>query len=134
MGACLSTSEAANMCISQAGTQICPAAFPNRTLMAPTYDDTRGCGACGCSSALACTLTGVLLDNNSSCGTGHPYLMTATPMCDANAISPSNFPLNAVQAVFTSTGDNACSTVATPSAPTGTVALHAGAVMTVCCP
>jgi len=122
------------MCISQAGTQTCPAAFPTRTLMAPTYDDTRGCGTCACGSALTCTLNGVMVNNSSSCGTSLPYFMTATTMCDANAIAPTSYPLNAVRAVFTSTGSNVCSTVTTPSAPTGTVALNAGAVMTVCCP
>ena len=128
-GACLSASQAMNMCVSQAGTKTCPADYPTRTIMAPSFDDTRGCGACACGSTLTCDLTGVVLNNDAACSTGHPYEMTGTTSC---AAAPSNYPLNAVQAVDATTGDGTCA-MTSPSGPTGAVALHDTTTVTVCC-
>jgi hypothetical protein len=128
-GACLSPSQTTSMCVSQAGTKTCPSEFPTRTIMAPSFDDTRGCGACSCGSTLTCDLTGVLLDNDSACSTGHIYEMTATTSCSA---APSNYPLNAVQAQSTTTGDGTCAP-AGPSGATGGVVLHDATTLTVCC-
>jgi hypothetical protein len=132
-GACLTTAQAATMCVAQSGTQLCPPGYPNRTLMSPSFDDNRTCGSCACGSTLACTLTGVVLDNDSACSTGHPYVMTASTACDNNAIAPSTYPLNAVQALSTSTGNGTCAQTS-PSAPMGTVSLHDATMLTVCCP
>jgi hypothetical protein len=59
--------------------------------------------------------------------------MTASTACDSNAIAPSTYPLNAVQALSTSTGGGACTQTA-PSTPTGGVSLHDASMLTVCCP
>jgi hypothetical protein len=104
--------------------------FPTRTIMSPTYDDTRSCGACTCGSTLTCTLTDVLLDNDAACSTGHPYVMTANTTC---AAAPSTYPLNGVKALATVTGDGSCGPTSS-SAPMGGVALHAATTMTLCCP
>jgi hypothetical protein len=128
-GACLSPSQAMSLCVGQSGDQTCPTDYPTRTLLSSTIDDTRGCGSCECGSTLACSLTGVLLDNAAGCTTGHPYWMTATDTC---AAAPSDFPLNAVKAIGTSTGSGVCA-MTSPSDPTGTVELNQQTLMTVCC-
>jgi hypothetical protein len=128
-GACLSPSQTTSLCVSQPGTKTCPAEYPTQTIMAPSYDDTRGCGPCTCGSTLSCNLTGVLLDNDNACSTGHPYEMTGTTSC---AAAPSNYPLNAVQAQSTTTGDGTCAMTA-PSNATGRVVLHDATTLTVCC-
>ncbi len=130
-GACLSMAQSANLCLAKPGTNTCPAEYPTRTLMAPTYDDTRSCGPCTCGSTLTCDLTGVLLDNDAAgCSTtGHPYWMIATTAC---AQAPSTYPLNAVQAVGSSAGSGTCAATS-PSSPTGGVALHDASTITVCC-
>ena len=131
-GACLSVSEGANLCVQKAGTNACPAEFPTRTIMSPTYDDTRDCGACACGSTLTCSLTGVLLDNDYSCDVANPYNMTATDTCTGASVAPSSYPLNAVLAKTNSTGTGACAMTA-PSLPTGKVVLRDATTVTVCC-
>jgi hypothetical protein len=110
---------------------MCPAGYPNASTYAPFYDDSRGCSACSCGSTLTCTLSSVLLNNNSStCTTvGHPYWMNASTTC---AKAPSDYPINAVKAEGTSAGDPACAETS-PSTPTGGVALNPGTLTTVCC-
>ncbi len=131
-GACLSALESRNLCVSKPGVQTCPNGYPNATVMSSTFDDTRSCGSCSCGSTLTCSLTDVLLNNDSSaCTTTHAYWMTAnTTSC---AAAPTNFPLNAVKALGTVGGDGTCAATS-PSAPTGAVTLNANSTVTVCCP
>jgi hypothetical protein len=129
-GACLSASQAASLCVSKAGTNACPTGFPTRTLVSQAVGDTRGCGPCACGSTLTCTLTGALLDNDYACGTGNTYNFTAATTCTA---APSAYPLNAIQAVETTTGTGTCAQTA-PSNPTGAVGLDPATTATVCCP
>jgi hypothetical protein len=128
-GACLSAQQSVNLCIYKIGTNACPTGYPNGTLLAPFYDDTRTCGPCTCKSTLSCSLGGVVLNNDSSCGEGHPYMMTATATCTAASIA---YPLNAVVAAGTSAGDPTCLQTS-PSDPVGGVSLNAGSTATVCC-
>jgi len=129
-GACLSAAQGANVCLAKAGTNSCPADYPTRTLMAPTYDDTRSCGPCTCGSTLTCDITGVLLNNDGDgCTTAHPYWMTATSIC---AQAPSSYPANGVKAIGSSAGSGTC-TATSPSSPAGGVTLHDASTMTVCC-
>jgi hypothetical protein len=128
-GACLSAQQSVNLCIYKIGANVCPTGYPNSTLLAPFYDDTRACGSCTCKSALTCSLDGVVLNNDSSCRTGDPYMMTATTRCSSASIA---YPLNAVVATGTSAGDPTCIQTS-PSNPEGDVSLNAGTTATVCC-
>jgi hypothetical protein len=109
--------------------QSCPPGFPNATVIAASYDDSRSCSQCVCGSKLTCTLNGVVLYNDSACSAGGPYVMTASTAC---SLAPSNYPANAVQADGTSANDPTCIET-TPSTPTGTVVLNSASTATVCC-
>ena len=129
-GACLSLLEGRNLCISHAGDVACPMDFPTATVMSPTYDDGRSCGACACDSTLACALTNVQLNNDAlTCTTGHPYWMNANETCTQ---APSSYPLNSTKAIGGSTGDGTC-VETSPSEPTGIVHLNIANTITVCC-
>ena len=128
-GACLTTPEEANLCVSKLGIQTCPAGFPNATVVAQSYNDYRACGQCACASSLTCTLNGVILHNDSACGGGPPYVMTATTGC---ATGPSNYPLNAIIADGVSAG-SPTGVETTPSMPVGGVELQSSTTATVCC-
>jgi hypothetical protein len=53
------------VCVSQAGLQTCPSAFPNQHLVGTTLADTRSCSACTCAfDAGACTGTVTMTTNN----------------------------------------------------------------------
>jgi hypothetical protein len=127
-GACLSQNQEASLCISKLGTQICPMGYPNGTVYAPTYDDTRTCSSCTCGSALTCTLTSVLIDNRP-CVAGPDYFMYATTSCNA---APFEYPINNVKANAKIAGDPTCVQTA-PSNPMGGVQLNQGTISTVCC-
>jgi len=131
-GACLSLLEGRNLCVSHSGNVACPMDFPNATVMSPTYDDGRSCGACSCASTLTCTLTEVELNNDSSIWTrvNNPYWMLANATtCTA---APYSYPLNATKAIDTSTGTGTCAETS-PSTPGGTVHLNVANTITVCC-
>jgi hypothetical protein len=130
-GACLSATEQAAMCVARSGSQTCPTGFPNKTVVSLGVTDTRSCGSCACGSTLGCTFNSLLIDNDSSCGTGNPYNFTeAAGMCVA---APNSFPFNADKANATVTGSGAC-VQTSPSNPTGGVTLSTTNMMTVCCP
>ncbi len=128
-GACLSDTETPALCVYRLGMHACPAGYPNATVVANSYDDSRVCTQCTCGSQLTCVLNGVILYNDSACQGGAPYLMTATTTC---GLAPANYPLNAVAADGTSAGDPAC-VETVPSTPAGTVALNGASTATVCC-
>jgi hypothetical protein len=128
-GACLSPSQAANLCVTKLGIEACPAGYPNGTTYAPWYEDTRTCGSCTCGSSLSCTLSSVLLDNGTACPAGPNYFLYATMSCSTAVL---NWGLNNVQAKSTSSGSPACAETA-PSNPMGGVELNQGTVSTVCC-
>jgi hypothetical protein len=129
-GACLSAEQATKLCVHKVGMNACPSGYPVSTVVASSYVDSRTCGSCACGSQLTCSLNGVVLNNDANCGTGHPYIMTATPSCTAGPVS---YPLNAVQAVGTSTGSNTTCAETSPSMPEGSVSLPSWAMATVCC-
>jgi hypothetical protein len=128
-GACLGTDQTPSLCVYKFGINACPSGYPNATVAASYYEDTRSCGSCTCGSTLGCTFSGLVLNNDANCGIGHPYMMTATTTCST---APSNYPLNALQATGTSTGDGTCAETSA-SAPMGSVSLPAGATYTICC-
>jgi hypothetical protein len=129
-GACLSLLEGRNLCLMHAGNVACPMDYPTATVMSPTYDDNRACGACTCGSTLGCTLNDVQLNNDSTnCTEGHPYWMNADTTCKA---APVSYPLNATKVHDTVTGNGTCAETA-PSMPTGAVHLNIANTVTVCC-
>ena len=128
-GACLSSNQAANLCVYKAGMNACPQGYPNSTVMSSSYDDMRTCGACSCGSQLNCTLSNVLFDNSYSCAAGPNFYMYASTTCNAAAFT---YPANAVQAMGTSVGDPNC-VEKTPSMSTGDVQLSGWGIVTVCC-
>lgn len=130
-GACLDAAEQGALCVSHAGSMACPAGFPTQTLAAQGAIDSRGCGPCSCGSTLDCTLTKVLIDNDSSCDTSGPYWFNASSTC-ATATAPGNYGINATQVAATVTGSGCAETA--PSKPTGSVDLDPASTVTVCCP
>jgi hypothetical protein len=129
-GACLSTSQAANLCVFKYGLNTCPVGYPNATTLSEYIADTRTCGSCSCGSTLTCALDSVLIDNLTTCSTtGHPYWMNATTSCTT---APGNYPIGGVKANGTSTGNPTCAETS-PSNPMGTVELDQNYIATVCC-
>jgi hypothetical protein len=131
-GACLSAAQQASMCVSHAGSMVCPAGFPTKTTLSLGVSDTRACSNCACGSTLGCTFNSALLDNDNSCSLTTMYKVTATATGCTTAPTPG-FPLNATQANATVTGSGTCAQTA-PSNPTGGVALDPLTTVTVCCP
>lgn len=131
-GVCLTSAQQGSLCVAQSGDVACPTGFNTKTLVSQGVSDTRGCGPCSCGSTLACTLTSVLIDNDSTCATNNGYNFTVSaPGCGA---APSTFPDNALMGNFTTTGSGACNTVTNASQPNGGVGLDPTSEMTVCCP
>jgi hypothetical protein len=128
-GACLSSSQTADLCVYKAGVNACPQGYSKSNLLASYYDDTRTCGSCSCGSQLVCTLSNVLFDNSYTCAAGPNLYMYANTSCNAANFT---YPANAVQAMGTSAGDPNC-VEKTASMPEGDVQLPPSAMVTVCC-
>ncbi|HEY1958596.1 MAG TPA: hypothetical protein VGH28_23420 [Polyangiaceae bacterium] len=70
---CVPDPKPFGLCVSQSGTNACPAGFPTQHVVGTSVTDTRGCSSCGCTfDAGACTGTTTLYAN-TGCS------MSATP-------------------------------------------------------
>ena len=70
------------VCVSQAGTNACPAAFPTQHLVGTTLADTRGCTSCGCTFDIGTCEGTATLYGNTGCSMGAQNI-TANGTCTA---------------------------------------------------
>lgn len=70
-------------CITQAGAQTCPAAYPERYILYTGGTDTRDCAACGCDPP-TCTAGTFTLYDVAGCTTGGESPLTVGATCSGD--------------------------------------------------
>ncbi len=111
------------MCVSMAGSNACPAGFPTQHVIGTAWNDTRGCGGCGCTfDAGACTGSASFY-TNGGCTAG-------TSTINANGTC-SNINGNHTWRAYTYTPATTASCAGTTASADGGVAFSD--LTTVCC-
>lgn len=127
-GSCVLTPGTDKVCLMRAGdTHVCPAAFPTRKVLAPSFTDGRACNACSCTTnATACSNQRMGFYTNAACNQGQ-RIVVADNSC--NAVDGSG---NPTHYRYEATANGACVPAAATVGVTGAVTLTTPS--TLCCP
>jgi hypothetical protein len=126
-GTCIPKPDPDKICILHTGdTATCPAAFPTKKIVAPSFTDGRTCGACSCTTnATTCTNRQIGFYTNGGCNQGE-RLSTVDNTC--NDLSGSG---SATFYQYKATANGSCVAAAATVAVTGALALTTPS--TLCC-
>lgn len=127
-GTCVLKPGADRICLLAAGdTATCPAGFPSRAVLAPSFTDGRQCGTCSCTStASQCSNTQIAFYTNDGCNQGQ---RTANTGSSCNSIGGSGTPSHYR---YEATANGSCIAAAANVAFTGAVTRTTPS--TLCCP
>jgi hypothetical protein len=127
-GACVLKPGTDKICLMRAGdAHVCPAAYPTRKVLAPTYTDGRTCNACSCThNATTCGSRQLSFYTNAGCTQGQRTVAASNACSDISGTgTPTHYRYEA-------TPDGACAPASATVGLTGGVTLTTPS--TLCCP
>lgn len=126
-GTCVLEPGTDQICLMRSGdVPTCPAGFPARKVLTPSFTDGRACGACSCgTNATACTNREIAFYTNGGCNQGR---RAAAIDGTCNSLSGSGTPTHYR---YEATPNGACTAAAATVAVSGAIGTTPS---TLCCP